>query len=88
MARYDTILIYVLHGLQRRLTSHQIAWRILAFISNKEADYIGKEALEKMKDQISSLTNKRNIKEIMFHELAGKLRSKDDFFAYLDKHCK
>ena len=39
--------------------------------------------------QISSLSGqKRNMKEILPQELSGKLRSKDDFHAYLDKHCK
>ena len=28
------------------------------------------------------------MRDILPHELAGKLRSKDDFYAYLDKHRK
>ena len=38
--------------------------------------------------QINSMSNKRNINEILPSELAGKLRSKDDFYNYMDKRCK
>ena len=31
---------------------------------------------------------KRNLREIMPQELLGKLNSKADFYAYLDKHRK
>ena len=34
------------------------------------------------------MSNKRNIREILPADLSGKLRSKDDFYAYMDKHCK
>ena len=37
---------------------------------------------------ISSMSNKRNIREILPADLQGKLRSKDDFYTYMDKHCK
>ena len=40
-------------------------------------------------NQISSLVGKkRNHKEILPQQLAGKLRTKDDFYTYLDKHRK
>jgi len=39
--------------------------------------------------QISSASGmKRNMRDILPQELAGKLRSKEDFYAYLDKHRK
>jgi len=38
-----------------------------------------------MSDQINSMSGKRNIREIMPSELVGKLRSKKDFYQYLDK---
>ena len=41
-----------------------------------------------MSDQIKAMSHKRNIKEIMPQELAGKLRSKKDFYSYLDKQRK
>ena len=41
-----------------------------------------------MADSISSLAPKRTYKEFMAQDLAGKLRSKKDFYVYLDKHCK
>ena len=44
--------------------------------------------LIKMSGNISSLAPKRTYKEFMAEELAGKLRSKRDFYVYLDKHCK
>ena len=36
-------------------------------------------------DQINSMSGKRNMKEILPSELVGKLRSKHDFYQYLDK---
>ena len=35
---------------------------------------------------MESMSNKRNIREILPTELLGKLRSKADFYMYLDKH--
>ena len=39
-------------------------------------------------DQILAGPSKRNVKEIMPQELLGRLQSKADFYAYLDKHRK
>ena len=39
-------------------------------------------------NQISSVSKKRKLKDIMAAELEGKLRSKEDFYIYLDKHGK
>ena len=39
-----------------------------------------------MADQIPSSASKRTYKEFMVQDLAGKLRSKKDFYIYLDKH--
>ena len=36
----------------------------------------------------SSGPKKRNLKEIMPSELAGKLKSKQDFYWYMDKQCE
>lgn len=33
-------------------------------------------------------TSKRSYKEFMAQDIAGKLRSKQDFYVYLDKHRK
>ena len=39
-----------------------------------------------MSDQIDS--KKRNYHDFMVQELAGKLRSQEDFYVYMDKHRK
>ena len=41
-----------------------------------------------MADQISSLAPKRTYQEFMAQDLAGMLRSKKDFYIYLDKQRK
>ena len=41
-----------------------------------------------MSNQINSMSQKRNMREIMTQEFQGKLRSKQDFYAYLDKQCR
>ena len=36
----------------------------------------------------STTSKKRNLKEITTNELLGRLRSKQDFYQYMDKHRK
>ena len=38
--------------------------------------------------QINSDSKKRGFRQFMAQDLAGKLRSKIDFYVYLDKHRK
>ena len=41
-----------------------------------------------MTDQIHQNQPKRTYKQFMTQQLAGKLHSKNDFYVYMDKHCK
>ena len=38
--------------------------------------------------QINSSGKKRNFNAFMSDEMSAKLKSKEDFYIYIDKHCK
>ena len=41
-----------------------------------------------MEQQPDDNTKKRNLGKMLAADLAGKLQSKQDYYNYLDKHCK
>ena len=43
---------------------------------------------EVIQGHINSMAGKRTLNNISVDDLSSKLRSKEDYYVYLDKHCK
>ena len=43
---------------------------------------------ESIQEHINSMGAKRPLVNLLTEELSNRLRSKEDYYVYLDKHCK